>query len=195
MAKTRNRYSAAEHLKRLRIPKTPAQMWPQLRREFGREYVSQLQDALAEAEAATAAGADSEEALIDVYSVMWRDAETALATHAFSSYVTRAWLRWAEKEDPVSGAARLLDVGCGAGIITAWHALASPATEVIGVDRSAQAVAVATEIADRLGAENARFAVAAFEDGFAGVGRDFDAVISVTAVHGHIWQGPTRCES
>jgi SAM-dependent methyltransferase len=56
------------------------------------------------------------------------------------------------------GAARaVLDFGCGPGILTTFYARQFPASQFIGIDRSAASVAVAQERAEQLGLKNIRF--------------------------------------
>jgi release factor glutamine methyltransferase len=56
------------------------------------------------------------------------------------------------EREPAADAARIVDVGTGSGCIAITLALARPRARLIGVDRSAAALAVARENAERLGA-------------------------------------------
>lgn len=57
----------------------------------------------------------------------------------------------------VSAASRMIDLGCGAGIITAGLARAVPTVSVLGIDREQSQVALARETARNAGAPNAQF--------------------------------------
>ncbi len=54
-------------------------------------------------------------------------------------------------------AKRILDFGCGLGILTSFCARLFPEKSFVGVDRSSVSIAVAKEQADRLGLRNLRF--------------------------------------
>jgi SAM-dependent methyltransferase len=54
-------------------------------------------------------------------------------------------------------AKRILDFGCGLGILTSFCARLFPEKSFVGVDRSSASIAVAREQADRLGLHNLRF--------------------------------------
>ncbi|HLF40940.1 MAG TPA: class I SAM-dependent methyltransferase, partial [Acidimicrobiia bacterium] len=77
-------------------------------------------------------------------------------------------------------AGRLLDAGCGAGVLTCAYALALPDAEVIGVDAVPEAVACAEELARRVGAANATFVVG--DCAAPPPGREFDQIVAVTAL-------------
>jgi tRNA G46 methylase TrmB len=55
------------------------------------------------------------------------------------------------------GATRILDFGCGVGILTTFYARQFPGQEFVGVDRSPDSVAIARQKASELGLTNVRF--------------------------------------
>lgn len=57
----------------------------------------------------------------------------------------------------VGSAARVLDFGCGVGILTTFYARQFPDQEFVGLDRSAASLAVAQQKARELGLANVRF--------------------------------------
>ncbi len=58
---------------------------------------------------------------------------------------------------PLSQSVRILDAGCGTGVGTEYLVHLNPAAEVVGIDLSAGAIAVATERCQRSGAERVAF--------------------------------------
>jgi SAM-dependent methyltransferase len=80
----------------------------------------------------------------------------------------------------LDGRGRLLDVGCGPGIVTL--ALASRFAEVVGVDPDEDMLAEAGRQAVRLGVTNARWVAARAEDLPAGLGK-FRAVVFAQSFH------------
>ena len=72
---------------------------------------------------------------------------------------------------------RVLDVGCGAGDVSLLAAaMVGPTGDVLGIDRSQDAVATARRRADALGVAHARFAVSEI-DAVAPEAAGFDAVV------------------
>jgi SAM-dependent methyltransferase len=57
----------------------------------------------------------------------------------------------------LAGATRILDFGCGAGILTTFYARRFPDREFIAVDRSPASIATAQQKANELGLANVRF--------------------------------------
>ena len=112
--------------------------------------------------------------------MLYRDLDTALAEYASRPVmIAAAWLRWWFRHHPP--ATRLLDVGCGPGVLTCAYGLALPDAEVVGIDAVPEAVACAEELAGRLGARNVSFVTGDFLDPAAG-GGGFDQVVAVTAL-------------
>jgi SAM-dependent methyltransferase len=118
------------------------------------------------------------------YSLVYRDLDTALAEYASRPVmIAVAWLRWWYDHHPP--ATRILDVGCGPGVLTCAYGLALPDAEVVGVDASPEAVACAGALAERAGARNVSFVVGDYLDGDdldGGGPGSFDQVVAVTAL-------------
>ena len=116
------------------------------------------------------------------YALLYRDLDTALAEYASRPVmIAAAWLRWWLEHSPP--AARLLDVGCGPGVLTCAYAQAMPDSEVLGVDAVPEAIACAEELAARLGVRNVSFEVGDCrvppdDDGLG----QFDQLVAVTAL-------------
>jgi SAM-dependent methyltransferase len=113
------------------------------------------------------------------YGLLYQDLDTALAEYASRPVmIAAAWLRWWYDHHPPAG--RVLDVGCGPGVLTCAYALALPDAEVVGLDTAPEAVACAEALAERVGARNVSFVVGDYLDS-TGPG-DFDQVVAVTAL-------------
>ena len=129
-------------------------------------------------------GADSAEMLGVTrarYRLLYRDLDTALAEYASRPVmIAAAWLRWWFEHHPP--ATRLLDVGCGPGVLTCAYGLALPDAEVVGIDAVPEAVACAEELAGRVGAGNVSFVVGDYLDAADGSGGGFDQLVAVTAL-------------
>jgi SAM-dependent methyltransferase len=114
------------------------------------------------------------------YGLLYRDLDSALAEYASRPVmIAAAWLRW--WYDHHTAATRILDVGCGPGVLTCAYGLALPDAEVVGMDATPEAVACAEVLAARVGAGNVSFVVGDFLDPSDGPG-DLDQVVAVTAL-------------
>lgn len=117
------------------------------------------------------------------YRLLYRDLDTALAEYASRPVmIAAAWLSWWFEHHPPAG--RLLDVGCGPGVLTCAYGLALPDAEVVGVDAAPEAVACAEELAHRLGAGNVSFVTGDYLDPAvdAALGAGFDQLVSVAGL-------------
>jgi SAM-dependent methyltransferase len=113
------------------------------------------------------------------YALLYWDLDTALAEYASRPVmIAAAWLRWWFEHHPP--ATRLLDVGCGPGVLTCAYGLALPDAEVVGVDAVPEALSCASELAARLGVRNVSFVAGDLLDP-AGLG-EFDQLVAVTAL-------------
>ena len=57
----------------------------------------------------------------------------------------------------LEGARRVLDVGCGVGILTTWYATCFPNVTFLGIDRSLKSIEVARQFAESIHLENVSF--------------------------------------
>jgi SAM-dependent methyltransferase len=116
------------------------------------------------------------------YGLLYEDLDAALAEYASRPVmIAAAWLRWWYDHHPP--ATRLLDVGCGPGVLTCAYALALPDAEVVGVDAAPEAVPIAEEVAERVGARNVRFVAGDYLDPGVGAALGvFDQMVAVTAL-------------
>jgi release factor glutamine methyltransferase len=97
---------------------------------------------------------------------------------------------------PADGPARILDLGTGSGAVAVSLALARPRAQVVALDASPAALAVARENARRLGAGNVAFLLS---DWYAGLGvKKFDMIVSnppyIAAADPHLAAGDLRFE-
>jgi SAM-dependent methyltransferase len=115
------------------------------------------------------------------YGLLYRDLDTALAEYASRPVmIAAAWLRWWFEHHPP--ATRLLDIGCGPGVLTCAYGLALPHAEVVGIDAVPEAVACAEELAGRIGVRNVSFVTGDFLDLDSPAGVGFDQMVAVTAL-------------
>jgi release factor glutamine methyltransferase len=97
---------------------------------------------------------------------------------------------------PADRSVRVLDLGTGSGAVAVTLALHRPQAEVVAVDRSAAALEVALENAQRLGAGNLRLILSNWYSALGG--EKFDLIVSnppyIAAADPHLTQGDVRFE-
>jgi SAM-dependent methyltransferase len=94
---------------------------------------------------------------VDPYEVKNRSLDLSLYVGEY--YVSNMWREfasWLVKEN-LPRPSEVLDVGCENGVLTCLYAMLWPKAKVIGVERSAAAVAAARELAKRLSLGNVSF--------------------------------------
>jgi SAM-dependent methyltransferase len=97
-----------------------------------------------------------------------------------SSYLYEQQLSWIAWLRPnVISARRILDLGCGNGLVTCFVAWQLPASSVVGVDRCRNALRVGAALAKRLRLKNVSFVCSDFvADGLPGPRKSYDLVTS-----------------
>ena len=97
---------------------------------------------------------------------------------------------------PANRPRRVLDLGTGSGSVAITLALHRPLTEVVAVDQSTAALAIARENAQSLGARNIRFIQSNWYGALSG--EKFDLIVSnppyIAAADPHLAQGDVRFE-
>lgn len=129
-----------------RIPPSP-RLWGYLYAKLPRSYVNRLSDVMKARQAGDGG--------IDLYPLLWQNRDTAKATYGWIAPISEAWLAWIEQHG--SFGRRIGDMGCGMGVHTCFYAMRHPGSEVVGIDRSAEGIARAEELATELGIDNVRF--------------------------------------
>ncbi len=118
------------------------------RRELTMDYLRQLRRA---AERRRDGGPDADAAFYDLAASP--DALPVLHSQRYGYYRTLA----PAVANALKGASRVLDVGCGVGILTTWYAARFPDAVVLGLDRSSQSLDAARRFARTSGIENVQF--------------------------------------
>ncbi len=148
------------------------------REELGKAH-GLMGERVAAAISAREAGED-----VDVY--ILKNATLALSVAVTSQYCSQMYtefLRWfLGRRFPAPHT--VLDVGCDNGVLTCFYATAYPEAQVVGIDRCAEGIACARELARRLNLANVRFEIrdlldlgVMFPDGC------FDLIVSSTVFH------------
>jgi len=126
----------------------------------------ELVEALVEAIDGRSYRTDGRDALpggrLDPYPLVWATPEIARDTFGMAAPATEEWLvslLGRGGHGPV-----VLDVGCGMGVQTCFLAELHPSWSVTGLDRCAEGIQRAGELAQQLGVANVDFQVAAIED-------------------------------
>ncbi|MBI3968974.1 MAG: class I SAM-dependent methyltransferase [Chloroflexi bacterium] len=97
------------------------------------------------------------------YDTLHVSLDRSISAHSLSAELHREYLSWFVTQ-AWGSVERVLDVGCGNGFLTCFYARLFPRAEVIGVDASTAAIAVARELAARLRLSRVRFEVGDVRD-------------------------------
>lgn len=124
------------------------------RRRYGKQKVGDVLDAIARRGRGEA---------VNVYPLLYESLDLSLDLLIFQAELHRSYLRWFIKRD-IQAPSRLLDLGCGNGYLTCFYAKSFPGCEIIGIDKSPQAIECATELSRRLRLDNVRFEVGDIAD-------------------------------
>ncbi|MFN3680838.1 MAG: methyltransferase domain-containing protein [Nitrospira sp.] len=92
-------------------------------------------------------------------------------------------------------ASTILDVGCGAGILTTFYARLFPDRRFVGIDRSSVSIQVATQKAKELGLGNVSFRWLAIDSKASPPGETYDLILSSHVLVQHEWDSGIPSES
>jgi len=119
---------------------------------------------------------------LDPYPYQYASLDLYLATSGqFMGPSYRAYL--ARFRTLVLSPSRVLDLGCGGGLLACAYATFFPEAQVVGVDRCQEAIAVARQLAARMGLSNVTFHQADLRRMDTLPGAPFDLVTSFHLIH------------
>lgn len=101
--------------------------------------------------------------------------------YAFARFVIMRQKLLALMNLVLPGEGRILDVGCGFGLFSAYFALVCPDRRMVGVDPSARRIAMARTVAERLGIRNNEYRVGTVET--SALKGPFDAIFMLDVLH------------
>jgi SAM-dependent methyltransferase len=133
----------------------------------GDEYVPKLEQLFEERAAGDMSG--------ELYPILFQSADIAIANAYWAVGLTEVVLAWLSANFEPAG--RIVELGCGSGLISCFMASRHPDHTIVGVDSCREAVAAATEIAARLKLTNVEFWHSSVLDP---PDEKFDTVIGVT---------------
>ena len=125
------------------------------------------------------------------YRTKHQDMAVSLAVSgAFDGDIIRRILEWLD-DSTIEFGEDVLDIGCENGLMTCYLAMNHPDSSFLGIDRSAEAVARAYELKDRLNIANICFEVKDARE----IGETFDTVICSRNIHENLeYFTPDRME-
>jgi SAM-dependent methyltransferase len=96
---------------------------------------------------------------VDIYPLLYSSLELSIDFLGFETDLHSNYLQWllSECSDVALNPSRVLDIGCGNGVLTCFYAKHFSDSEVVGVDDSTEAVTCAQELSRRLGLTNIQF--------------------------------------
>lgn len=118
---------------------------------------------------------------IDIYPLLYENVDVSIDFLIFDADLHRNYMQWVlDREfNPLS---KILDIACGNGYLTCFHAKKFPESEVIGIDNSAEAIKCAVQLAQRLNLQNVRFELVDItEREFLSVTDTFDLITAITS--------------
>lgn len=156
----------------IRAAKDKAGMQKQLEEKLGKEAAQALLQRV-----------DGESDAQVIYDLKNADLNTALAfSGAYDSDIYRKVCNWIDKNRDVFGG-EILEVGCDSGIMSCFLGRTFPEAHITSIDRTPAAIAIAQQLADRMGVTNVTFRqcdVMDLEE------QQFDTVFSLRTMHENI---------
>ena len=118
-----------------------------------------------------------------IYDLKNADLDTALAfSGAYDSDIYRKACNWIDNNRAVFGR-EILEVGCDSGIMSCYLGRMFPESQITSIDRTPAAIAVAKELAEKMGVTNVTFQCS---DVMELEARQFDTVFSLRTMHENI---------
>ncbi len=122
---------------------------------------------------------------VDIYPLLYASLDLSVDFLGFESDLHSNYLQWFldEYSESFNKPSRVLDIGCGNGVLTCFYARHFSESEVIGIDSSAEALVCAEELSRRLGLTNVRFMNLSFLDSSLGqISGRFDLIAAIKAL-------------
>lgn len=117
---------------------------------------------------------------LDPYPLIWATPEMARDTFGMAAPATERWL--IDLTDCGDLGPTVLDVGCGMGVQACFLAESNPGWQVTGIDRCAQGIDRARELAQKLEIPNTKFKLGDIAHPEEALSGSFDSVLSSLAV-------------
>lgn len=172
---TVNTYCLQDFLEETKLKRFESlhQFWRELDSKYPPQKVKELERAYAKLE-------DNDEA--GFYATIFSDYELALTFSGLRISLYQAVIDWILVCLSESNPQKILDAGCGNGILTCFLAKRFPDATIIGIDISAEGIEQARKLALNLSLTNIKFEVGDIKDFSFDATDSFDLILSVAAL-------------
>ncbi|WP_251551152.1 class I SAM-dependent methyltransferase [Neobacillus muris] len=119
----------------------------------------------------------------NIYELKNQSLPFSLAVESWTMSFHLAFLNWVNGQEKLKPK-RILEIGCDNGLLACWYATHFPDAEIVGIDREANSIHCAKQLAMQLEVDNVRFLQMDFSElkqGFSS--NSFDLIISVRTFH------------
>lgn len=170
----------------LRPAKTSAQFYSMLQDKVGKEKAAEVESYICERADNIGPLGESDNAAF--YKLKNSSTELSLAiSGGFDGVFIRQTCNYiASVADKYRNCTRILEVGCDCGILSCFLGRTFPASQIVAIDQCEDSIAVAKELAQRLGVSNVTFLHADSHDL---PDEKYDAIISIRVMHENIRLG------
>ena len=164
----------------LRPAKTPEQFYSMLQEKCGKEQMDAIRKYIRARGDVAESGEKCDNAAFYKLKNSSLGLSLAVSGGFDGEFIRKVCNLIASKADKYRNCARILEVGCDCGILSCFLGRTFPATQIVSIDRCGDSIAVAKELAQRLGISNVTFLQADIHDY---PEEKYDAIFSIRVMH------------
>jgi len=164
----------------LRPAKTLDRLYSMLQDKFGKKQAAEVENFIQERGATVERGEENNNTAFYQLKNSNVDLSLAVSGGFDGDFIRQTCNHIASAADKYRNCARILEVGCDCGILSCFLGRTFPTSQIVSIDRCDASIAVAKELAQRLGVSNVTFLHADVHDY---PEEKYDAIFSIRVMH------------